>query len=211
MQDASVLVGLSENGTFRWQRLFPRTATCNTINGVSTLAIDSQGSLVVATDLFGDCDFGGGIRSSGGTAATAFVLVKYDADGNYLWDHLFSQAPLANTGGVAKGGLVIGANDDIVVALNFAGSVDFGGGSISDSGTGDAIAIARFTSMGNLVWSQRAPVDDSRQFLSVDGAGNVAHVGTYYNPVILQGVYGSGVLDPLGDPHRNVFVAKFTP
>ncbi len=98
-----------------------------------------------------------------------------------------------------------GANN-VFVAGQFKGTVDFGGGPLTDAGGYD-IYITKFNAAGNHIWSKRFG-DTERQVpsgITCDGAGNVFLVGKFRGTVD----FGGGPLTSEG--YDDIFVAKFDP
>ena len=64
-------------------------------------------------------------------------------------------------------------NGDVIVAGEFFGSVDFGGGALNTAGNSD-IAVARFDASGNHLWSKRFGDFNEQRVtgIAVDDSGN---------------------------------------
>ena len=120
-------------------------------------------------------------------------------DLSHNWSERFGDASLQRGYGVATDG-----SGNMIVAGAFLGTVDFGGGPLTDLGDGD-IFVAKFDPSGNHIWSQRFG-DASEQWseaIVVDQAGNVIVTGGMAGTVD----FGGGPLVSSGD--NDIFVAKF--
>jgi len=67
----------------------------------------------------------------------------------------------------------VAPNGDVIVAGEFFGSVDFGGGALNTAGNSD-IAVARFDASGNHLWSKRFGDFNEQRVtgIAVDDSGN---------------------------------------
>jgi hypothetical protein len=92
------------------------------------------------------------------------------------------------------------------VGGEFAGSVDFGGGTLSSAGDSDAF-VAVFDSLGAHEWSTRFGDATAQACMSVamDTAGNVWSTGEFKGTIDA----GGGLLTSAGD--ADVFVARYGP
>ncbi|MEQ9318318.1 MAG: hypothetical protein RIF41_04130, partial [Polyangiaceae bacterium] len=126
------------NGTHAWSHAW---GDGDTQEGLD-VAADAMGNVVLTGRLDGVVDFGGGPRSSPGSAANAF-LVKLDNSGSHVWSKSFGDSNDQEGEGVA-----IDAQGNVLVAGFALGSTNFGGGALVASGTKRDAFYARFTSGG---------------------------------------------------------------
>ena len=91
--------------------------------------------MVIAGRFFGTVDFRGGTLYSAGQ--DDIYVAKFNADGEYLWSRSFGST-LSDRGD----GAALDASGNTFVTGRFRGSIDFGGGTLTDAGTGD-IFIAK--------------------------------------------------------------------
>jgi hypothetical protein len=186
------LVKLDADGTTLWSQIFGGTS----YDAGQSLAVDSNGNVVVTGYFSGTIDLGGGPLSSAG--GTDVFLAKLDPDGKHIWSKRFGDAMFQGGQSVAVGGA-----GDVFVTGNFKGTIDFGGDVLASAGGKDAF-VAKLDAAGNHVWSKRFG-DAATQYgqgIAVDGAGNVFVVGDFNGTVSFGGpVLSSGAAAEL-------FVAK---
>jgi hypothetical protein len=101
------------------------------------VAIDSAGNISIAGYFAGKIDLGGGPLASVQMTNDVFVA-KLDPAGNHIWSKRFG-----GTEDDLGYSLALVAPQEIVVAGNFGGLVDFGGGMLA-SQSPDDLFLARF-------------------------------------------------------------------
>ncbi len=180
-------------GTHAWSKQFGDGAD----QVGRAIANDAQGNVLLTGALEGSADFGGGtLTSAGGTDA---FVVKLDANGNHLWSKRFGDG--AEQEGRA---IAVDAAGNVLVAGNFSGSADFGGGALTSAGATD-LFVVKLDGSGNHVWSKRFG-DDKAQDLSggmvVDAASNVLIGGDFRGALD----FGGGALTSAGG--HDLFMAK---
>ena len=159
-------------------------------------AVDASGNAIVTGCFEGAVDFGGDSLTSAGSGD--IFVAKFDAAGNHLWSKRFGDS-------THQEGLNVMADalGNVIVTGFFRGTVDFGGGPLTEVGGFD-IFVAKFDADGNHVWSKRFG-DGSTQLpwgATVDGAGSVIVTGEFDGTVD----FGGGVLTSAGN--NDIFVAK---
>ena len=164
-----------------------------------SLAVDpSDGDIVIVLGTTQVVDFGGGpLAASGGYDV---VVARLDAAGNHRWSRRFGDA--ADQSGTA----VAAAGGYTLVAGDFEGSMDAGGGALQSAGSRDVFA-AKLDHDGNHVWSKRFG-DEASQTLgsvAVDGEGRVVLAGAFAGTIDL----GGGPLASAGG--LDIFVAELGP
>jgi hypothetical protein len=94
----------------------------------------------------------------------------------------------------------------VLVAGNFAGSVDFGGGVLTSSGPGD-VFVVKLDASGQHVWSRRFGSASGQVAYGVatDADGSVLVTGVFYGAID----FGGGALTSAGA--ADIFVAKLDP
>jgi hypothetical protein len=127
------------------------------------------------------------------------VLGRFDASGACQSVKLLSLP----TAAVKAMNFRLGADGSMLAAVVYAGTIDFGGGPLTSSGT-NALAIAGFDNLGNFLWSR-----------SVGSASSAFTIGSIAasaaGTVILTGGY-SGAVDLGGGPlpaSDDTFLATF--
>ena len=161
-------------------------------------AVDASGNVIVAGDFWGTVDFGGGALTDAGDED--IFVAKFGPDGAHLWSKRFGDVDAQYAQSVA-----IDALGNVIVAGDFWGSVDFGGGALTYAGNGD-IFVAKFGSDGAHLWSKRFGDGDYPQYaqsVAIDASGNVIVAG-YFSGTI---DFGGGALTSAG--YSDIFVAKF--
>ena len=169
----------------------------------AAVAVDGTGNVVVTGHFRNTADFSG--RSLTSAGIDDVFVAKYSASGASLWAKSFGDAD-------EQQGSAVGVDRDgnIVLAGNFSGSIDLGGGPLYNLAGGD-IFLAKLSASGAPVWSFRfGNAGDANpelaKGLAVDGSGNVVLTGQ-----ILPSLnFGSGVLWNLTSTN-DVFIAKFSP
>ena len=164
----------SGGGVHAWSTHFGGTLTSDAATAVG-IAVDSAGAAVVLGQLAGRADFGGGFLTSAGS--TDIYLVKYAANGSYVWSQRFG-----GTGTEKPKGIAVDAGNNIVITGYFGGTVSFGGTALA--GGSASGFLAKYSPSGTHLWSRRLTtspngVDEGRA-VAVDGAGNVI-VGAGFN------------------------------
>jgi len=128
--------------------------------------------------------------------------VKYSPSGASLWTKRF--------GGVnADYGLAIAADSssNVIVTRIFGyGTIDFGGGPLTNPYFNNDIFVVKLSSAGDHVWSKRfgGSSDDQARGVAVDSGGNVILSGFFINTVD----FGGG---PLTSTGLDIFVVKLSP
>lgn len=118
-----------------------------TYQAAVSVAVDSNGDVLVTGQFHGAIDFGGSpIVSSGG--ADIFVL-KLDAAGGLIWGRGFGGA-----GDQFGSSVAVDGAGNVLVAGSFAGELDFGGPLLSAAGSYDAFVV-KLDSSGNHAWSKK--------------------------------------------------------
>ncbi len=167
------------------------------------VAVDGSGNVVVTGSYQGAVDFGGGALTAYGPMDV--LIAKYSSTGAYLWAEHFGGA---STGVPVANGVAVDGSGDITIAGYFSGSVNFGGGLLTNTGAAD-IFVARYTAAGAYLWAQRfgsaGGVGTSRATaVAVDSGGNVVFTGGFQNTVN----FGGGSLTSAGS--YDIFVAKYS-
>jgi hypothetical protein len=132
---ASYLARLGANGQCLWSRLS---------QGMIPVGPTTNGDLVLTNANFqGTVDLGCGPITSGVNGST--LLARFDASGACVWNKTID-VPGLNAWLFPDGEMLVG--------LDFAGTVDLGGGPLTSVGVID-VAIARLDSSGTHLWSKR--------------------------------------------------------
>jgi hypothetical protein len=177
------------------------------------LAIDPSGDFAVVGRFEGTVDLGGGPLTSATVGEEDVFVAKYKADGTYVWSRSFGPAWWggATYWGYPGERVTVDGSGHVVIAGGFLGTVDFGGGPLTNAGTKDHasdIFIAKYAAAdGSHLWSNRYGDPLVAEFvggLAVDPPGEIVAVGRMTYPVDL----GGGLLE--GPAGEVIFLAKFS-
>ena len=164
------------------------------------VAIDGTGAIYVGGSVFGSVDFGDGVLTSKGSD-DAFVA-KFDADGGHLWSKLFG-----DTASQEVRALAVTKANQVILAGNFGGTVNFGGAPLSSAGVDDMF-LAKLDETGFHVASRR---------MGGQGADELRAIAlTSTDQLIVTGNFATGLELPPGNIFTSkggfdVFAAQFTP
>lgn len=168
------------------------------------ITADGFGNVLLAGYFSGTVDFGGGpLMTSGNAGDTDIFVAKLDAAGNHLWSYRFGDA--AYQGGYTIS-IAVDEFDNVFLAGFFQGTVDFGGGPMTNTGGSD-IFVAKFDASGTHLWSYRfgdAGQEARAWGIAIDGFGNVLLTGDFGGAVD----FGGGLLTSAGG--KDIWAAKFT-
>ncbi|WP_434048439.1 MULTISPECIES: hypothetical protein [Sorangium] len=152
-----------------------------------SIAFDSRCNMILGGTFAGAMDLG----SAKLTGSRSLFVAKLDGAGNHVWskrlggaselDPLFLYIAVDPT------------TDDVVLAGDFKGTIDFGGASLTNTSDGRRPAfVARLNAAGQHLWSKQFVGTLSISGLSVDTSGDVIIAGGQGGSVD----YGGGPLGP---------------
>ena len=165
-----------------------------------TVAVDSQGNIILVGEFSGSVSFGGATFTALGTYPDAFV-VKLSPSGAHLWSKQFG-----GTGIELAYGVAVDASDDIVV-VGGADSTNFGGGLLTSKGSVDAFIVKLKGSDGSHIWSTLVGgliAEYAQSVAVVPSTGDVVVVGRAYSAS-----YSLGGATFTGKGGMDAFVAKY--
>jgi hypothetical protein len=194
------LAKYSAAGEHRWSK---RLTTGSTLDEGTAVGADGAGNLIVAAGFYNTVNFGGGSLTSAG--AEDIALLKYNSTGSFLWSRRIGGA----SNDMVRGLAVDATTGEFVTAGYFAGSVDFGGGTLASAGGNDAF-VARYDSSGGHTWSRRwgSTAEDKAYGVAVDRLGDVVVTGMFTNNVD----FGGGALTNVGGVlSGDIFLVKLSP
>jgi hypothetical protein len=116
------------------------------------IATDETGAVVLAGELFGNADFGGGslgpVEPDNGCAV---FVAKLDPSGGYGWGRRFGGSDYCD----GASGVALDSTGDMWMTGSFGASVDFGGGAVlaDQLGNGD-IFVVKLDGAGEHLWSK---------------------------------------------------------
>jgi hypothetical protein len=179
-----------------WSRSFGATLDDQALS----VAVDSQGDLVIGGNFSGPLDFGLGLVPHAG-ALDIFVLKLDGATGATTWASAFGSVDNDNARAVA-----VDAQDNVLVTGDFTNSVSFGGPSLVSAGNFDVFAV-KFDPGGGYLWSLQAGTLQNQRGRSItaDPMGNVIVSGEFQTAIN----FGLGSKPSAGA--NDIFVVKFDP
>jgi hypothetical protein len=202
--DAMFVAKFDPGGKHLWSNQFSGGMT----QGVSTIAVDAAGNVVIGGYSIGTISFGGETLAPG-----AFVA-KFDASGMHSWSRSFGGSTACGLpfGTSAVGAVAFDPKGDVIAAGAFCGSADFGSGPVPSAGNTDAFVVKLRGADGSMKASDGAWANvfgdglaQSAGPVAVDAAGKVLVAGTFYGSMTL----GSMTLTSAGN--SDAFLAKLKP
>ncbi|HEU4929333.1 MAG TPA: hypothetical protein VFU38_05835, partial [Candidatus Krumholzibacteria bacterium] len=182
------LVKYAADGTYLWSKVFPAHP--------QAAGIDTMGNIYVVGAAGADVDFGGGLLPRNGVG---IFLVKFDANGNHQWSKRFSNLGSS----IVVESMDVQSSGDLVIAGNFNGSFDFGGGVLS---TGHMFVV-KYDGNGNHLWSIQhgeagfiTPYD-----IALDASGSVAVTGNY----LYTANFGGSDFTTSSPDWEDIFLVKY--
>jgi hypothetical protein len=184
----------SSTGGYLWAKTVGGTG----VDEGTGVATDAAGNVYVTGHFSQAVDFGGGSLTSAGSMDV--FLVKYSSTGAHVWSKRIGGS------GFDMGGAVgVDSAGNVVVAGNFQGTIDCGGGPLTSAGLGD-LFVAKYSPTGQHLWSKRfgGTGDDSVHGVAVDGAGDVFLTGQFKNTIN----FGVGAPNLTSGGNEDIFLAK---
>jgi hypothetical protein len=118
-------------------------------------------------------------------AAGGMALAAFDGSGGCVWSKLLALPKAA----VKSYAFRLGADGSLALAVVYTGTIDFGGGAVTSTGT-SSLGVARFGSAGQLLWAKSFGGAGSRfklGSLGVNASGTLIVTGGYAGPIDLGG------------------------
>jgi hypothetical protein len=181
------------------QPLWSKQFGDNSQQAITGIATDASGNVLVAMELTGGADLGGGLLSSAGSVDV--VIAKFDPNGNHLWSHRYGDLNSQTPTGIAVDG-----SGNVVVTGTFSGTVNFSGANaLSTTGANDSdIFVVKLDPAGAYIWSKRFG-DAANQLggeVAVDSTGDVYIAGAFSGTVD----FGPGPMTSAGS--TDIYVGK---
>jgi hypothetical protein len=190
--DDIFLASFDTNGLHQWSRHFGNTH----LQWLGGLATDVAGNVYAVGTFYGAVDFGGGVRTSPGTAGNIFVI-KYDATGAHQWSKSFGDDQQQSGIAIASDGA-----GGIYITGAIADTTNFGGGNLVAAGY-DAF-VAKFNAAGLHQWSKRfGDANGQSGYCIASNGGGVYVGGEFFGTVD----FGGGNLTSSGQ--SDAFLVKF--
>jgi hypothetical protein len=130
-----------------------------------------------------------------------YVMKLDGVTGAHVWSR-----PVAANGAINAEAITVNAAGDVILAGEFSGTVDFGGGSLVGSGNND-VFVAWFDQGGAYRWSKGFAGTQLQQVhgVATDSADHVLFAGRFFNTID----FGGGPLVSAG--FYDVFAVKLSP
>lgn len=165
------------------------------------IAVDAAGNICVVGTFNGTVNFGGApLVTAGGS--DIFVAL-FNATGVHQWSKRFGSSDGFDNALAVE----MDAAGNVYVTGSYRGTLDFGGGPLSSSGSDD-IYLVKLNAAGVHQWSRHfgSTLADVGRDLAIDGSGNVMLAGSFRRTVN----FGGGIFTSPSD-FSDGFVARFDP
>jgi hypothetical protein len=183
---------LDRAGAHLWSKRF---GDAGNQDGCS-ITTDSAGNVLLTGSFEGTVDFGGGALTSAGL--DDLFVAKLDPDGSHLWSKRFGDTDYQYGESITTD-----SAGNVLLTGSFEGTVDFGGGALTNAGSDD-LFVAKLDPTGAHLWSKRFGDAGILQepTITTDSAGNVLHTGQFVGTID----FGGGALTSAG--LNDIFIAK---
>lgn len=177
-------------------KAWARTLGSTSLDESAGLVVDRDGSVIVAGKFNGTVDFGGGPKTSAGSADV--YLVKFDPSGSHVWSRSFGGSDEDEVRSLALDGA-----GNLVVAGVFYGTMNPGSGPIQSHGLTDAF-VASFGPDGTPRWAKALGGRgyDTSLGVTVDVQGNTVVTGNFK----AKAEFGGEPVETSG--HTDAFLVK---
>jgi fibronectin type 3 domain-containing protein len=182
----------SAGGAIQWVKHFGDAAD----QYGTAIATDTAGNIYVTGYFFGTVDFGAGPLTSVGYD---ILLAKYNSAGTCQWSKR-----MGGTSTEMGQAIAVDGSSNVLVAGQYAATVDFGGGPLTSVGGYDGF-IAKYNTNGGYVWQKSVggAALDTITGLGVDAQGNPTAVGHFSG----TSNFGGANLTSAGS--NDIFVARY--
>ena len=187
------LAKLDSDGDHVWSKSF---GGANDQEGTA-VAVGAGGAIFAGGRFEQTVNFGGStLTSSGGHDV---FIAQFTSAGAHSWSKRFGSS-LDQT----ATSLAVDDSGNFVAVGNFASTIDFGGGTLTNNGSDD-VFVARFSSDGSHVWSASfgGTSDQHANAVAIDASERTALAGEFFGTID----FGGGTLT--SDGGGDVFVAQF--
>ncbi|MGK3962761.1 hypothetical protein WMF38_01050 [Sorangium sp. So ce118] len=152
-----------------------------------SIAFDSRCNLILGGTFAGAMDLGGATLKG----SRSLFVAKLDGAGNHVWSKRLGGASALDP--LFLHIAVDPTTDDVVLAGDFKGTIDFGGASLTNTSDGRRPAfVARLNAAGQHLWSKQLVGTISVRGLGVDASGDVIVAGEHGGSID----FGEGPLGP---------------
>ena len=193
----------SSGGALEWSQTFGDTGN----DGVSAVAVDAAGNVVVAGTYTGAANFFGKVLDQFGGGANCFVL-KLDAAGQVLPDASFTLRSWGSPDNDVITDLAVGADGGVFVLGNHTKALAFDEGSVpgvqNNSAAVDAYLVRLDPAGSYLIAKGFGGAGSQRAFGIAVDAGGAAYVAGIFDGTLSFG--NTSLMDTIGGP--DVFIAR---
>ena len=183
--ESSFLVKYDDNGNVQWAQVLGGTGETYT----TKVAVDTDGNVYVRGTFSANLTIGtSNLVVSAGSTKNMFVA-KFANSGALLW----VQQPTG--GNVDEGGVAVDLAGNVYVSGSLNSKLDFGGISLTVSGTSDAF-VAKYNNAGVIQWARQAggSTYDTYWDAVLDGQGNVYAAGNLSSKAVVTKYSAQGTL-----------------
>lgn len=199
-EDCDGLDPCTGKGDHVWSKIF----SSGNGDGEEGLAVatDAAGNVFILASGYAKIDFGGG--PVGGAGLRDGFVAKFDADGEHLWSRSIGDSQSQFSFG---GGLAVTPAGGVVIASDFDGVIDLGGGPLSAQNAGD-VFLATLDADGKHVWSKRFGCSQwaAGTGVSVDPSGSIGLTGWFRGQIDFG---GGPLVAPVNPFNEDAYVARF--
>jgi hypothetical protein len=140
----------------------------------------------------------------------AFIFKLAAADGSFAWGKAIGGGNGSNVNVALNGGVAVDGSGNVAIAGNFTGTVNFGNGNVTETGSGFASFVAKYAAADGSYLTDRemgttTGLNQARS-VAVDSSGNMYVTGVFSNGQIDVG--GAQPLTSAGG--YDVYLVKYT-
>ena len=197
--DTGFLAKYSPSGGHLWSRRFDG-GSANYGRGV---AIDPGDNILITGYFNGWINFGGGQLNAAAAFAPNIFIAKFAPTGAYGWAKAHGDS---NT--VKAMAIAVDSNADVVIAGEFHGQTDLGGGTLPGSAMYNDVFVAKYAgSDGSFRWDEAitGTLGAGPTAIATDAQNNVLVTGFYYGTFNFGGLSLSSLMG-----QYDVFVGKYS-
>jgi hypothetical protein len=179
----------------------------------------SDGSIYIGGFFSDSADFDPSAKTSNLVSQGSLdaFIAKYDTKGLYIWAKDFGSS---FSDQIRPGAMEIDSEDNLYVAGDFGGSIDFaaisGEGVLSCKGRANGVGdifMAKLDNNGNCIWAKGigGAGGDAAHRIDVDGSGNVYIAGWFSGSVDFDCGTGTAIFTSNSTNASDAFIAKYDP
>lgn len=150
-------------------------------------------------------DGGTAADGGGGSTGAAGPTGGSGGEGGTMSENGFAVVP-AGTGNATAEGVVVDADDNIIVTGSFTGTLDFGGQPMSSGTAQNDAFIVKLDPDGEHVWSRQLGTSDGYNRVSLaSGGGDAVVIGGHFS-----GTFTAGATDYVAGTGGDLYVARWS-